>query len=565
MKGVAAYTANFTPPVSRVDGSTAATKLKMDFTKANIFDQSRHHDVHIDGVILYTGTGVFGQSSMSFDSGNRNIQTPFFLADRVAPMGQDFTAECWFWHSGATAIVDGDGNRNAVILSTWPNGGPVTGWIVGILGDPNTTNNPMFAQIWNNGVGYGIAGPASVAKNVWHHVALSKIGQTMYLHLDGLLQNSGPAPAFIPPATPNAFSPLLVGMTPYPNYLRPFYGYVDEVRYTIGVGRYGNANYTRPTAPFPHGAVPAYTNRFARLSNDSVSAVDAPQVGPPPRTFTISPAVGGKTTWNLATDGPLNLTSAGVWTIVPTVTFVVHAKAWGASGASGDLGGCWSPGAGAITGDVTLTGGQSYTLTVGSGGKYNTTTAGIGGGGYSVFGGSANGGGGGGYCGITLGATDIFIAGASGGAGYGGQGGVGGGPNGGDGQDYASNGSNGRGGSPTAGGGPGSSNTGSTNPTAGAARQGGHAGGSYVGGGGGSGHFGGGGGGYLSGAPGAGGGGGGSSYADPTACPAPSHFAGSAAAPYNPGNSGDANWNGTAGKGVAVTVTNGADAQLRLA
>lgn len=280
--------------------------------------------------------------------------------------------------------------------------------------------------------------------------------------------------------------------------------------------------------------------------------------------FSITPAVAGKTTWNLTTDGPLNLTTPGQWTIVPVSTFVVHAKAWGASGAAGPLGGCWSYGAGALTGDVKLNAGQSYVLTVGSGGKYNSNVAGVGGTSAPAIGGSGTGGGGGGFTGITLGASDIFIAGASGGAGYGGKGGAGGGTTGGVGEDYASNGSNGSGGTPTAGGAPGSNGTGAGNQP-GAARQGGNAGGAYSGGGGGSGHFGGGGGGYASGAPGAGGGGGGSSYANPTACPSPSHFAGSTAVPYYPGNSGDPNWNAVAGKGAQAVNGNGADGQLRLA
>ena len=54
-----------------------------------------------------------------------------------------------------------------------------------------------------------------------------------------------------------------------------------------------------------------------------------------PRSFNISPAYSGYSTWNLNVDGPLSFSTAGTWTITPTVNFTATVKAWGAGGGGG--------------------------------------------------------------------------------------------------------------------------------------------------------------------------------------------------------------------------------------
>ena len=218
------------------------------------------------------------------------------------------------------------------------------------------------------------------------------------------------------------------------------------------------------------------------------------------RIFTISPAVAGKTTWNLDVDGAFNLGTAGTWTLTPQSTFTASAKAWGAGG--GGSNGAWPGGGGGFAGGaIQFQAGVAYRLDVGGGG--DTTGGGAPGGGVggpTTWSATA---GGGGFSGVrkTSGPA-VLIAPGGGGSGWGGVGGAGGGATGQPGGVYGSF-PGGTGGTQTAGG---------TGSGSGSQYVGGTAADIY-GGGGGGGYYGGGAG---SGTSGGGGGGGGSGFFSPT-------------------------------------------------
>jgi hypothetical protein len=288
---------------------------------------------------------------------------------------------------------------------------------------------------------------------------------------------------------------------------------------------------------------PNRIERGLKATYGGVVGSGIPFVPPPPppsstRKFTISPAVSGKSTWDLDSDGALMLASAGTWTLTPASTFAVTTKEWGAGGGGGQFS---TNGAGGYAGgSVTLTSGVSYTLTVGStAGAPGGGAAGTGhGGGYSVL--------------RTTSGTMTLIAGGGGGGGFGGDGGAGGGTTGqmGTAFDPRHPGTPGQGGTSSSGGSGGDGSGGSGSSLQGGA--GGSTGGSYPGGGGGGGYFGGGGGGYPGGS-GAGGGGGGSSFADPSTVSGATLTVGNYT---TPGNSADSE-RGTAGNP-------GADGAIRL-
>lgn len=258
------------------------------------------------------------------------------------------------------------------------------------------------------------------------------------------------------------------------------------------------------------------------------------------RIFNISPAVNGKTVWNLDADGMLSLNTTGSWTITPLSTFSVTAKMWGTGGGfpSGGAFGAGSPSAGAggyAGGAVQLVAGTSYTLRVNQGG--GTKCA------YGSWGG--------GYSALLLTSGSVFVLVAGGGGGQGGRnsglGGAGGRSN--DAFQKAQDGATddqGNGGGqggfilyPGSGGGANTANLFWANGNSGSGSSGGEGG--YSGGGGGGGYFGGGGG---SGSDFAGaGGGGGSSYYDPARVTQASLLNGSGG---TPGNASDPD-RGTAG------------------
>ena len=253
------------------------------------------------------------------------------------------------------------------------------------------------------------------------------------------------------------------------------------------------------------------------------------------RVFTISPAVSGISTWTLETDGAINLSTSGTWTIVPSSNFTVSAKIWGAGGGAGTQNGTGG-GGGCSTGTVSLSSGVSYTLIVG-GSAAGAGASALGGGGV----GDVNRGNGGGYSGIfrtsISQANTVLMAGGGGGGGGGtgsGPGGAGGGTNG-----QAGNGGSGAqpgGGTQSAGG----AGTGASSSASGSALTGANG-------------LSGGGGGYFGGASGgdngtyAPGAGGGSGYINLTYVTGGITYTGSGS---TPGNSSDAN-RGTSGNGRA--------------
>lgn len=87
------------------------------------------------------------------------------------------------------------------------------------------------------------------------------------------------------------------------------------------------------------------------------------------KSFSISPSVSGKSTWNLDTDGALNLGTAGTYTITPDSDFTANVVMWGAGGGTTNYGAGTDGGAGGCSiGDVSLESTKTYQFIVGSGG-----------------------------------------------------------------------------------------------------------------------------------------------------------------------------------------------------
>ena len=246
------------------------------------------------------------------------------------------------------------------------------------------------------------------------------------------------------------------------------------------------------------------------------------------RVLDISPAINGKTSWDIDVDGRLNISTPGTWTVTPAKSFVTTAKIWGAGG--GDTNYNYRGGAGgAAVGDVALEKDVSYLIYVPSAGVIGSGGSPGGGIGADT---TYSSGGGGGYGGIRKSNGDpILIAGGGGGGAHGAAGGAGGGSTGVVGSTYSGT--------------PGAAGT----QTIGTLYQGGNGtnSGDTSGGGGGGGYRGGGGGGSTSGVGGSGGGGG-SGYVDNTVVTNSTLYQGSG---ITPGNNSDPD-RGTSGQNTVA-------------
>jgi hypothetical protein len=231
-----------------------------------------------------------------------------------------------------------------------------------------------------------------------------------------------------PPGAPTIGTVTIVGTTATIPFTAPANngGYAIS-SYTV-ISNPGNLTATGSSSPLTISGLTAGTSyTFSVRATNSYGtgslSTNSNSVTPVSLTFSISPSVSGKSTWNLGTDGPLSLSTAGTWTITPTATGAAVIKMWGAAGGAGGS----SPGGpgGYTTGTYSFANtSQSFSVVVGGGGTASTSAP------YGA-------GGGGGYSGLFLGtgaanitrAGALLVAGGGGGgvldnaSGYGGAGG----------------------------------------------------------------------------------------------------------------------------------------------
>lgn len=163
----------------------------------------------------------------------------------------DFTIEAWYY---ATTTPAG-----SAFVGQWLNGGNL-GWLFchtdsaqgGYTGGTDSklrfvassdgNYNSTTADYWAGGAG------SDVTLNAWNHIAVSRIGTSLFFFLNGALltSNALPGQGSIGLSLFNSTDPLAVG-GPY-NYIA---GRLDELRITKGVARY-TSSFTPPVAPYPN-------------------------------------------------------------------------------------------------------------------------------------------------------------------------------------------------------------------------------------------------------------------------------------------------------------------------
>lgn len=179
-------------------------------------------------------------STAQFKYGAASISCPGtantdYLAASAASSGfdfgsGDFTVEAWIRPTAVSSLRFVLSNRQTVADN---------GWFLG------TNSSGLLAfQCWNGGGSVISVTGGSVSAGAWQHVAVSRIGNSFRIFVDGSETASGSSAAAIGNSTQalRSHDPTTSG--------RQFQGYIDEIRITKGVGRYA-AGFTPPTAQFP--------------------------------------------------------------------------------------------------------------------------------------------------------------------------------------------------------------------------------------------------------------------------------------------------------------------------
>lgn len=100
------------------------------------------------------------------------------------------------------------------------------------------------------GVGRGaFTANVTLAAGTWYHIALERSGGTPFIYVDGVSQSVSVSTAFGTPA--NISGSLYIGSrNPSITSTQCFNGWLDMIRISKGVARYGGANFTPPVVAY---------------------------------------------------------------------------------------------------------------------------------------------------------------------------------------------------------------------------------------------------------------------------------------------------------------------------
>jgi hypothetical protein len=254
-KGIARWTANFTPPTRpysyvdlnsnlnvagyleapNIDGKPDAyTKLLIhsDTTdgRGTFTDSSPsgHAITKVSDPTHETEKSKFGASSLYFDGGDSLTVADH---DDVNNFGTgDFTIDFWF-NSSVT------NQRYTSFFSTEGTGGGYTL----LLNNANTSDGTI--AYWG-GLGSDVrTSSGGYNDGNWHHVALVRNGTSLAIYVDGVSKATATSSA----AETDGSNTLIIGDSYYAN--RGLTGYMDELRISKGIARW-TAAFTPPTRPY---------------------------------------------------------------------------------------------------------------------------------------------------------------------------------------------------------------------------------------------------------------------------------------------------------------------------
>jgi Concanavalin A-like lectin/glucanases superfamily len=205
-KGLARYTANFTPPSAAFPDS--------DVTHPQID----------------TAQSKFGGASALFDGGGDHLSIPT-STDWDFGSG-DFTIEGWAYVSVSTSVANLISRRTGVDWAPFS-----------LIINSNKFN--FRASTSGSSWAVDITGNSTINDSTWHHFAFVRSGSTFKMYVDGLAQT---ATGSTSSALMSSSQAIYIGANS--DGTASFNGWMDDIRITKGVARY-TANFTPPTEAFP--------------------------------------------------------------------------------------------------------------------------------------------------------------------------------------------------------------------------------------------------------------------------------------------------------------------------
>jgi hypothetical protein len=186
---------------------------------------------------ISTAQSKFGGASGYFNgTGSIYVSNPNTVFGQISG---DFTLECWInWVSTPPGNANGN-ERQIMGQSNWPESASGNWfWFYGL-------NTGFGFGVYNGGSGEGVGYSFTWQANRWYHLAVSRSNGTLYLFLDGTLVSSAAStkPLFVDNVREFSIGGDSGGNSTLCN------AYIDEVRFTKGIGRY-TSSFTPSTSPF---------------------------------------------------------------------------------------------------------------------------------------------------------------------------------------------------------------------------------------------------------------------------------------------------------------------------
>lgn len=232
-KGVARYTANFTPPT--LPFPDCASDLYYSFVplllnmngdnSSNIFTDSspKGRSPTITGTpTISTTQSKFGGASGDFTAGTGYLD--YGTSTDWAFGTGDFTVECWVY---ITAMPSG---YYYSPIGNWVSN---TGWCLFI--------RPSGTLDWHGDTTVFTSASGALTTNTWYHIAYSRQGSTGRLFIDGTQVATGTD-------TTNLSLDIALRVGSNGTSTDTYKGYIDDVRITKGIARYTGA-FTKPEGP----------------------------------------------------------------------------------------------------------------------------------------------------------------------------------------------------------------------------------------------------------------------------------------------------------------------------
>jgi hypothetical protein len=248
-KGVAKYTAAFTPPTSPQLTGDYSQSLLLNAYPA-IYDTTRRNAIETVG--SYSGAnggppyGARAERYSHYFNGTNDYLNIPNSPDLELGTG-DFTIETWLYLAGNSALSPSNARTATIIGSKRPADG--YGWAFHILASSSTTGTGLYFDHASATSAYsGFQRDFAISQSVWHHIAVVRKDGNMSYYFNGVQQ--GTSASYTKNFVSESGSQTWIGAQNAGAYTHYLNGYLYDLRVTKGFARY-TANFKLANSPLP--------------------------------------------------------------------------------------------------------------------------------------------------------------------------------------------------------------------------------------------------------------------------------------------------------------------------